>query len=90
MKLEHFQIPKRITTVQRTICNEMEALCILPKRPSFSYRFSDMVWAFGRSVPELCLIFNQMTDFMHGIHGRRLQRFNQNHLTQTCFDFITI
>ena len=79
--LEVFQIPQKITTCQGIAWSGMEALCILLKRLSFPWRLIDMVWAFGRSVPELCLILNHMIDFIPDIHGWWLQGFNQNHLT---------
>lgn len=79
--LEVSQIPQKITTCQGIACSGMKALCILLKRLSFPWRFFDMVWVFGRSVPELCLTLNHMTDFIHDLHGWWLQGFNQNHLT---------
>ena len=79
--LEVFQIPQKITTCQGIAWCGMEALCILLKRLSFPWRLIEMVWAFGRSVPELCLILNHMIDFIPDIHGWWLQGFNRNHLT---------
>ena len=42
-----------------------EALCILLKRLAYPCRYSDMIPRFGRQVPQLCMIFNQMIDFVH-------------------------
>lgn len=47
----------------------MEASCIPLKGLSVLCRFCDMVRTFEISVPEICLIFNHMIDFMHDIHG---------------------
>ena len=78
--MDAFGIPDKIVAEQGTVCSGMEGLCTLLKRLSFPCRYCDMVWAFGRSVSELCVIFNTMLDLVYDLHGFRLQDFNQAHL----------
>ena len=47
------QIPAIIRSQQRTTCNGIEGLCMLVKRFSYPCRYSDMIYRFGRPVPEL-------------------------------------
>jgi len=36
-------IPERVVTIQRIVCNGLEALCILLKRLAYPCRFSDLL-----------------------------------------------
>ena len=49
------QLPVNIRCPQRTICDRIEGLCMLLRRFSYPYRYSDMISRFGRPVPELCI-----------------------------------
>jgi len=50
---EALQIPAVIRCEQRTVCDGVEALCMLLKRLSYPCRYSDMIHRFGRPVPEI-------------------------------------
>ena len=56
--LSALDIPASYICSQRTHATGMEALMILLRRLSFPARWCDLVPVFGRSEPELSLIFN--------------------------------
>ena len=52
------QIPEELVREQGTVCSGMKSLCIFLKRLAYPCWYTDMVYRFGRSPSELCLIFN--------------------------------
>ena len=46
------------------------------KRFSYPCRLSDMISTFGRSVPELSMISNEVTEWMYNVHGHRITEWN--------------
>jgi hypothetical protein len=58
-------VPGRFTCPQGTICDGMEVLCMLLRRFCYLCRYSDLVSMFGRPVPELSMITNQVVDFIY-------------------------
>ena len=78
--LRTLRFPDRFVCSQRTVCSGMEGLCILLKRLSFPCRYSDMALRFGRNPTELCLIFNNVLDFVYRTHQHRLNSWNQRFL----------
>ena len=58
------------------IVGKIEALCVLLKRLSYPCRYSDMIHCFGRPVPQLCMIFNQMVDYVDSAWGYILSDWN--------------
>ena len=69
---EVLQIPHSFTCEQRTVSSGMEALCILRIRLSYPCRFSDIIPRFGRPVPVLSMVSNQVLDFIYDTHGHRI------------------
>ena len=47
------------------ICEGTEGLCMLLKRLYYPCRYSDMVHLFARPVPVLCMITNQVLDYIY-------------------------
>ena len=70
------QIPDIIKCLQRTTCSGLEGLCILLNHLVYPCRYSDMIQRFGRSVPELCMISNLVTDLIYDNHGHRVIQCN--------------
>ena len=58
----------------------IEGLCVLLQRFAYPNRYYDLVPCFGRSVSELCYIFNKMVDIISLRHGYLLQSFEQEWL----------
>ena len=54
------QIPSEYQCVQKTVSSGEEALLILLRRLAYPSRWCDLVPLFGRSVSELCLIFQKV------------------------------
>ena len=52
--------------------DKVEALCVLLRPLAYPCRYSDMISRFGRPVPQLCMIFNQMIDFVYSHWGHLL------------------
>ena len=46
------------------------------QRTSFPCRYSDMIYRFGRPVPVLSMITNQVVDYIYQAHGHRLTQWN--------------
>ena len=75
--LDVLNIPDRVVTVQATVCEDIEALCILLKRLSFPCHYTDMTPMFGRNSTDLCLIYNTMINLIYEKHNHRLSNWNQ-------------
>ena len=69
---EVLEIPPTFKCQQRTVCDGMEGLCMLLRRLAYRCRYSDMIARFRRPVPELCMITNQVMDFIYDLHGHRI------------------
>ena len=61
----NLQIPDEIVCSQRSVCDGKKAMCILLKRLAYPCRYTDMVPRCGRNPTELCLIFNEVVDFIY-------------------------
>ena len=79
--LRALAIPEMFTCVNGTVCSGTEGLLILLKRFSYPYRLSDMIPRFGRSVPELSLVLNEVISFIFTNQGYLLRDFDQPWLT---------
>ena len=73
---EVLQIPESFTCYQRSIASGMGALCILLRRLAYPCRYSDMLPRFGRPVPVLSMVSNQVLDYIYDVHSRRITRWN--------------
>ena len=58
------QIPPMFKCSQGSVGDGMEALCMLLKRQSYPCRYADMVLRFGRPIPVLSMVTNQVLDFI--------------------------
>ena len=75
------QLPVNIHCPQRTICNRVEGLCMLLQRFSYPCRYSDMISRFGRPVPELCMITNEVMENNFNNHSHRISQWNRDVLS---------
>lgn len=71
------QIPYQFKCYQGTICSGVEGLCIILKRLAYPCCYFDMSRLFGRPVPELCMLSNEVLDWFYDTHGHRLSSWNQ-------------
>ena len=69
---EVLRIPKVFRCKQGSVCDGMTGLCIMLKRLTYPCRYSDMIPSFGISVPELCMIYNTVVDY---IFNRSLESY---------------
>ena len=79
---EVLQIPDSFTCYQRTVTSGMEGLCVLLRRLSYPCRLSDIIPRFGRPVPVLSMVSNQVLDYIYDIHGHRITQWNHQILFQ--------
>ena len=73
---EALEIPPTFKCQQSTVCDGIEGICMLLRRLAYPCRYSDMIARFGRPVPELCMITNQVMDFIYDLHGHRITQWN--------------
>ena len=66
------RIPDVIICHQGTICEGTEGLCMLLKRLCYPCQYSDMVHLFAKPVPVLCMITNQVLDYIYQAHSHRI------------------
>lgn len=59
-----------------TVCDGTEGLCIVLKRFAYPCRYSDMIPIFGRSVPEISMISNEVIDWIYNTHHHRITQWN--------------
>ena len=76
-------LPETFHCYQRTTARKVEGLCVLLRRLAFPCRYADMIPMFGRPVPELSLIANEVIDciynglYWNGMrHSSVLQNYN--------------
>ena len=55
-------LPETWKCYQGTLCSGLEGLCIILRRFAYPCHYCDLIPIFGRPVPELCMIANQVTD----------------------------
>ena len=86
------QLPMNIRCPQRTICDRIEGLWMPLRRFSYPCHYSDMISRFGRPVPELCMIANEVMDNIFNNHSHRISQWNDDvlssHLLQEYTDAI--
>ena len=75
---EALHLPDVIRCQQRTVCDSTEALCMLLKRLAYPCRYGDMIHRFARPVPEMCMITNEVTDYLHDNHAHRILQWNED------------
>ena len=70
------RIPEVFKCQQVSICDGMTGLCITLNRLTYPCRYSDMIPTFGVSVPELCMIYNTVIDYIFNEHGHLISHCN--------------
>lgn len=73
--------PDKFTCQQGTVCEGMEALCMVLRRFAYPCRYSDLVPQFGRPIPELSMITNTVVDFIYRRHGEKITSWNHELLS---------
>ena len=58
------------------------SLILLLKRLCYPCRYSNMVHLFARLVPVLCIIRNQVLDYIYQAHSHRILQWNHQQLSQ--------
>ena len=73
-------VPPQFRCSQGTVCSGIEGLCLLLKdlkRLAYPCRYFDLIYRFARPVPELCMIYSVVLDWIYTSHGHRLTSWNQ-------------
>ncbi|XP_068692273.1 uncharacterized protein [Montipora foliosa] len=91
--LEVLDLPDKITCPNRFSVYSDEALCLLLRRFAYPCRYEDLVSRFGRPVPQLSMVVNEMMDFLYTRYGHLLSSFDQPWLSSgaaldNCWGFI--
>ena len=74
-------LPETFHCYQRTTARKVEGLCVLLRRLAFPCRYADMIPMFGRPVPELSLIANEVIDCIYNGHSHRILEWNETLLS---------
>jgi hypothetical protein len=73
---EALGIPDVFKCEQRSICDGMEGLCMLLRRFAYPCRYSDLIPRFGRPVPVISMITNEVLHFIYDNHHHRITDWN--------------
>ena len=74
-------LPEIFQCYQRTAERKIEGLCVLLRRLAFPRRYADMIPIFGRPVPELSLVTNEVIDYIYNAHSHRISEWNETLLS---------
>ena len=74
-------LPESFICYKRTRADKLEGLCMVLKRLAYSCRYSDVIYRFGRAVPELSMITNAVEEFIYQNHHHKLTGWNANLLS---------
>ena len=81
---ETLNIPEEIMCYNNVQVDGVEALCAVLKRFAYPCRFIDMIQIFARSIPQLSIICNQMTNLIYENWNYLLSNLNQPWLSPQC------
>ena len=73
---EMLRLSERFVCYQGTVCDSIVGLCIFLKRLSYPCRYSDLIYLFGKPVPVLSMIHDEVIDFIAAPHSPRITRWN--------------
>ena len=62
-------VPPQFRCSQGTVCSGIGGLCLLLKRLACPCRHFDLIYRFPRPVPELCMIYSVVLDWIYTSHG---------------------
>lgn len=79
-------MPEKIKCANGTRVDGVDALCITLNRYAYPTRYSDMIKHFAYSVPQLCLTFNNITDFLYENFNHLFRTLDQNWLSPHCME----
>ena len=71
-------IPAVFHGKQKSICDDLEGLCVLLRRTGYPCRFSNMIQRFPRPVSALSLIANEVIDFIYDKHCHLITEWNRD------------
>ena len=84
---EVLRLPPRFQLEQRSVCQGMEALCLLLRRVCYPCRLSDLIHRFGgRPVSVLSLITNHVIDYIYDVHKHRITEWNHHLMNPTTLE----
>lgn len=71
-------LPDTFQCYQRSKAGRIEGLCMLLKKLTYPSRLSDMVYRFGRAVPEISMITNVVEEWIFENHHQKITEWNEN------------
>lgn len=66
-----------VSTIMILFQMEWKLFCILLRHLAYPVRYVDMIPRFGSPIPKLCIIFNQLLDFIDTRWSHLLENLNQ-------------
>ena len=73
---ELLRLPQKFVCPQGSVCSGTEGLCICLKRLAYPCRYSDLIYRFGKPLPVLSMIYNEVVQFIYKEHGHRVTEWN--------------
>ena len=73
---ELLRLSQKFVCSKGSVCSGTEGLCICLKRLAYPYRYSDLIYRFGKPPPVLSMIYNEAVQFIYREHGDRVTEWN--------------
>lgn len=77
-----FELPDKVRCYNGVVVQKEEALCIFLKRFAYPCRYQDVMFRFGRPVPQICMISNHILNVIYENWGFLLSNMQQNWLSR--------
>ena len=88
--LHTFRLPEVTRCYNGVVIDSVEALCICLKQYAYPCRYADLILRFGRSVPQICMAANFITEIIYSRCCYLLTELNHNSgaTLENCWSFI--
>ena len=73
-----FHLPQEIKCYNGVVVDKEESLCIFLKRFAYPCRYQDIMFRFGRPVPQICMISNHIMNLIFTNWNHLLSTMQQN------------
>ena len=75
-------LPESLCCHQRTKADRIEGLCMVLRRLAYPCRLSDMIFRFGRAVPEISMITTCFENWIYTNHHSKITAWNDRLLSR--------
>ena len=79
--IDVLHLPDHFTCYNGSVFEREEAMCIFLKRFAYPCRYQDLIFRFARAPPLLCMVSNQVMNFLYENWNYKLSGMNRNWLS---------